>query len=169
MERTAILTIFGDEAIQFRLAALQDCRMVWEWANDPSIRQNSFSTDPISWETHVPWFTQAINNPEGLFVIVITDDQPIGQVRFKTENIQGVISVSLAQAKRGFGLGSKVIDMASRYLAHSRNIHLIHAYIKPDNIASIHAFKKAGYRFYQETEVNHNPALEYILSLEQTQ
>lgn len=159
----------GNEIFHLRMAVPQDCQLVWKWANDPAVRQNSFSAEPIPWETHKTWFDHILTDSSSLFLIAIESDHPIGQVRFKIESSQAIISVSLAQDRRGKGLGSKIIGMASRYLVQSQQINVIHAYIKPDNLASIRSFIKAGYIFGQETEVNHHLALDYIFPKEQTQ
>lgn len=141
--------------------------MVWEWANDPAIRQSSFSSEPIPWETHQAWFDSMLTDSNCLFLIIIENGQPVGQVRFKIKDLQAIISVSLDQAKRGMGLGSKVIGMASRYLVQSNHSGVVHAYIKPENLASVRSFIKAGFVFFQETEINDHLALDYVFTLEQ--
>jgi len=44
--------LFIQEACLLRLRPVcaDDCRMIWEWANDPLVRSQSFANDPIPWE-----------------------------------------------------------------------------------------------------------------------
>ncbi|MBI4644486.1 MAG: UDP-2,4-diacetamido-2,4,6-trideoxy-beta-L-altropyranose hydrolase, partial [Deltaproteobacteria bacterium] len=66
-----VLNHLGLETITLRAAVKDDCRMLWEWANDPEVRKNSFSSDPIPWEQHVSWFESKLRDPGYLFFIVL--------------------------------------------------------------------------------------------------
>ena len=41
---------FGE--INLRLAVVDDVFLLWQWANDPMTRANSFNTEAISWNVH---------------------------------------------------------------------------------------------------------------------
>jgi RimJ/RimL family protein N-acetyltransferase len=80
------------------------------------------------------------------FVAELTDGTPVGQVRFNIDTQEAVISVSLGAPFRGKGLASTIIRLASDKLFEQLSVSLIHAYIKLDNVASAHAFQRAGYQ-----------------------
>lgn len=140
----------GKPAIRLRVVSVDDCRLIWEWANESVVREMSFSTDRISWEEHVKWFQNQINDRLCHFYIATVEVKssiaPIGQVRFMTESDHAEISVSISSAFRGCGYGAEVISLASELLFLKTLARRIYARIKPNNIVSIRAFSRAGYR-----------------------
>jgi UDP-2,4-diacetamido-2,4,6-trideoxy-beta-L-altropyranose hydrolase len=137
------------EGLSLRLARAEDCRLVWEWANDSAVRSASFSGDPIPWESHREWFARKLTDPASVYYIA-TDDKgdPLGQVRFdvNVEGREAVISVSLTPESRGRGLGPKLIRLATELVLEEREVETVLAYIKQENARSRLAFLKAGYR-----------------------
>lgn len=133
--------------VRLRLATLDDCRMVWEWANEPAVRAASFDSNPIKWEEHVDWFNGRLQNPGCLYYIVLNDmGLPIGQVRFDTQGDNAEINVSISSDFRGQGFGTETIRAASERLFCETQVAGINANIKLENKASVRAFAKAGYR-----------------------
>ncbi|MGQ9874540.1 MAG: UDP-2,4-diacetamido-2,4,6-trideoxy-beta-L-altropyranose hydrolase [Chloroflexus sp.] len=143
-----------------------DCRILWQWANDQTVRENSFSSRLISWEEHLSWFTSKINDDKCVFYMVENDRGiPIAQVRFETTGSDdAIISVSVAEEHRGKGYGHLIINHASRKLLQTTNIKVVHAYIKPNNVSSLRAFERAGYTNVGEVSVSGQQALHLILS-----
>ena len=43
-----------------REAIIEDIDILCKWANDPLVRQNSFSTEKIRYEDHVKWFNRVL-------------------------------------------------------------------------------------------------------------
>jgi len=155
--------------VTFRQVREEDCRFVWEWANDPDIRAVSFSTDPINWENHVHWFTENINDDaQSFYILLDSDNEPVGQVRFAKNGKEAVISVSIGQKFRGKGYGTQGIRFTSEELFRVTEISSIRAYIKPENSKSVRAFTRAG--FHQElkrdTEDESNQGLMFVLHRE---
>lgn len=148
----------GQPRVFVRPAAECDQRLIWEWANDPQVRAASFSTEPIPWESHVVWFAEklAARNTHLLMVQTI-DDQPIGQIRFDVTDQEADLHISLAKGKRGAGLAVPAIQAALCRLFASRECECVHAYVKPENAASIRVFEKAGFeRMEMETVKGHS-------------
>jgi UDP-2,4-diacetamido-2,4,6-trideoxy-beta-L-altropyranose hydrolase len=134
------------EGLTLRPVEADDCHLIWVWANDPNIRSNSFSSEPIPWETHQTWFKAKLADPLSFFYLALDSTAtPIGQVRFQINQREAVISVSLASEYRRQGYGSQIIKLGSQHVFASTKISQIHAYVKPDNSASIRAFTKAGF------------------------
>ena len=47
-----VARMLADPILNLRPANVDDSRMLWEWRNEESVRQVSFSPDPIPWEDH---------------------------------------------------------------------------------------------------------------------
>jgi UDP-2,4-diacetamido-2,4,6-trideoxy-beta-L-altropyranose hydrolase len=153
-----------DHELTFRLAQADDCRLIWEWANDAVTRAASFSSKSISWEHHVEWFMAKLADPASFFYIALdTSSMPVGQIRYQVEGPEAVVSVSLVPEQRGRGYGSRIIRAASRQMFAATAIDSIHAYVKPDNAASIRAFTKAGFTDNGIAEVRGHLARHFVL------
>ena len=158
----------GQTAIQHRLATAADVQLYFDWANDPTTRHQSFNSEPISWEKHVAWFTRKVTDRCALLLVFETNaNVPIGQVRFerfdedRTEDVDNgytgtssetidlsldkAISISVDARFRGKGIASMLIEEACEFIRKRESaIHIV-AYIKPDNVASVRAFERAGF------------------------
>lgn len=155
-----------NEIQQLRLREVQnsDCRLLWEWANDPAVRALSFSPEVISWDKHMEWLQAKISNPDCChWMVEKLDGTPIGQVRGDLEGSLVVISITVEGSSRGKGYGTKIIRMASGKLLQAFQVDKLHAYIKTSNVASVCAFVKAGYRNNGITTREGHQAIHYIL------
>ncbi|MBI4238953.1 MAG: UDP-2,4-diacetamido-2,4,6-trideoxy-beta-L-altropyranose hydrolase [Deltaproteobacteria bacterium] len=140
-----------------------DDRRLWEWVNEPTTRAMSFSAEPIPWATHVAWLAARLHDPDCAFYLgVDTDDQPIGQWRVDRIHDEGVVSVGLAPQARGCGMGSALIAAGTRHVAYVMGLRRFHAYIRPDNAASVAAFTKAGYVEIEPTQLKDQPARHFV-------
>jgi UDP-2,4-diacetamido-2,4,6-trideoxy-beta-L-altropyranose hydrolase len=161
-----VLMHLNREAVRIRTARESDCRLLWEWANEPEARSLSFSSAAILWEDHRRWFTSKLADPN-CFIFIGFDDQDgaIGYVRFDiNDKCEAVVSINLDRSKRGFGHATQFLRMAIKELTRRTGIRAIHAFIKPDNSASVRTFEKAEFSWVGFENVRANPALHYILS-----
>jgi len=155
------------KVIKIRRAEPGDAALLWEWANDPQVRQLSFSQDFIPWEEHLRWFAGKLNDPNYVIFIVMDEAQnPIGQVRYQLSPGEATISVAVAQEHRYKGYGTAAIREASGKLLAEADVKLVHAYVKPDNPSSLRSFIKAGFKAVGDTEVEGCPALHLVLARE---
>jgi len=159
------LTAMRGEKVRLRRVRENDCRLLWEWANDPDVRAVSFSSEPIPWEEHLRWFNFKLSDSDCLFLIAEDSTGiPVGQVRFdKVRKNEAVISVSVDRENRGKGYGSTIIQLASQKLFDLTEIHVIHAYMKQNNEASIRAFMKAGYQESGATIISGHQTVHLVL------
>ncbi len=149
--------------LKLRCAREDDCRLLWEWASDPTVRSMSFSSASIPWEEHVSWFTQKLRDPScAIFIGLDMENLPVGQVRFDIHNQhEAEIDVSIEKESRGAGYASVLIDMAVKELLKITPVQLVHAFIKLDNSGSIRAFKKANFKDSGLKNVNGEAAGHY--------
>jgi UDP-2,4-diacetamido-2,4,6-trideoxy-beta-L-altropyranose hydrolase len=153
-----------DDELALRPVQSKDCRLLWEWANDPVARAQSFSTEKILWGKHVVWFESKRTDVSIHFYIAVDkNDVPAGQIRYQIDGQEALVSVSLAPEQRGRGYGAEIIRLGTRKLWATTKTNIIHAYIKQDNTASVRAFAKAGFISAGMTEVHGCPALHYVL------
>ncbi len=139
-----------------------DARLLYKWANDPVTRSASFNSNPIEWETHVEWLINSINSVKRVLYLIMDDETPVGSVRFDKED-KIIVGVTVAPDQRGIGYGARIIKYAcQRYLVENSK-GKIYAYIKPDNLASIKAFEKAGFVYFEEGVCNNFKCKIFIL------
>lgn len=159
MARTALASV------QVRPATLEDARPVLDWANDPVTRSVSFTQSEILWEDHQPWFARRLADP-GCRLLIGENAQgaPVGMVRFDLHEGVATISINIAPAHRGLGLGTDLLLVACRDLLNSGAATQIRALIKPDNTASQRAFQRAGFWPSGQVEAAGQPALSMVLN-----
>ncbi|MNS36647.1 hypothetical protein D3C72_688410 [compost metagenome] len=152
--------------INFRLAKEDDINLLFEWANEESTRINSYNTEKIDFVTHSKWLESQLKNPESIILIFESGIKSIGQVRFNTSQGETVIGITIDKAFRGQSMGSKVLVEACNYYHSYHPDRTITAYIKKDNVASIHSFQKAGFTLAGEKEIKGCPSMVYIKTKE---
>jgi UDP-2,4-diacetamido-2,4,6-trideoxy-beta-L-altropyranose hydrolase len=138
----------ADRLLKLRKVGQEDCELLWAWANDPIVRAVSFSSEPIIWEDHLKWFNEKLNSSSCYHFIFFNDqDEPIGQIRFDIdEQLQSIVSVSIASNQRNRGYGKLILQTAINELLKHISVNNIQALIKPDNLASIKLFESVGFK-----------------------
>jgi UDP-2,4-diacetamido-2,4,6-trideoxy-beta-L-altropyranose hydrolase len=153
-----------DADVWLRPVRAEDCRLLWEWANEPTVRASSFTTEAIPWEQHQQWFAARLNDPNCAFFIALNGaGVPIGQVRGDVSDRAAVISISLDPRFRGTGYGTKLIRKGSEILFERGNVDRVHAFIRHGNDASRKAFEKAGFNKVEDTIVRGHAASLLVL------
>ena len=152
-------------SLSLRPAAASDARLFWKWANEPVVRQASFNSAAVGWEEHKHWF-QRRRADEGsqLFIFEDTAGRVVATVRFEAENAAtSKISVTIGPEHRGLGLAPQIIKNAVSEVLRRTRLQKIEALIKPENTASLRAFRAAGFSFAGTTEVNGCEAAVYLI------
>jgi UDP-2,4-diacetamido-2,4,6-trideoxy-beta-L-altropyranose hydrolase len=159
-----VVTAIRAGTLQLRRVEEKDCRLLWEWANDPDVRAVSFSTEPIPWEQHVTWFKAKLADPNAvLYLATDTENVPVGQVRYQITQPDAVVSIDLAAGYRGRGLGGMALAMATEDLFGTTEVATVHAYVKPDNEPSIKLFNSAKFIRRAVESVRGRPAVHFVL------
>lgn len=151
-------------AIKLRRAQDGDCRLLWEWAADARVRSAAFSRAPITWEQHQGWFRDKMKNPRCLIFIGENEQgKPLGQFRIDLDREQdGEVDVSVSREHRGIGCSSWLIDLGVREVFAKTGAMRVHAFIRPENQASIRAFEDACFTRKGEGPVKGQPAIHYL-------
>jgi RimJ/RimL family protein N-acetyltransferase len=145
--------------ITLRPAGPDDCDQLWRWVNDPVVRASSFSGDSIKLDAHQRWFAARLDDPRSL--IFIAEDEagsPVGQIRFDLAGDAAEIDVTVDPSQRGRGIGAVLIARGVAALFERHDVAVVRARVKQSNVASIAAFRRAGFEPASETLVNDCPA-----------
>lgn len=132
--------------VYLREAESSDIDLLFKWANDPVVRNNSFNTDSIPYENHVIWFDKMMSDPSVLQYILVDDDSPVGQIRLNVRGSDAEIGYSIGTEFRGKGYGHMILKLIKEKIIkdHAEIINLI-AKVKPDNDASNALFQKENF------------------------
>ncbi len=136
-----------DRELKLRLVNEGDRRRLFDWAQDPAARAASFRSATISWEGHVRWFSERLQDRDS--VIYIGENaagEPLGLVRFQIKGEVAVLSVNVAPEVRGIGWGRKLIAFATHSWVREHSVRRIDAFVKLGNDASVRLFDAIGYR-----------------------
>lgn len=132
--------------VYLRKAVQSDMDLLFEWANDPAVRKNSFRSDPIPYADHVKWFNHIMGDENVLQFILMDEDNPIGQIRLNLDNEEAEIGYSISADYRGKGYGHKTLQLIMRKIqADYPQIKKLVAKVKPENMASKRLFESEGY------------------------
>ena len=159
-----VISAMRGAGLQMRRAEEKDCRMFWEWANDPEARAASFSQAPIPWEEHVVWFDKKRNDPQ-CCILVATEAQGLVIGQFRVDWLsgeEGEVDVSVAPAFRGRVYGTALIDRGVLFAFQQQPGGHLHEFVKLQNVASRRAFEDAGFQNLGEATVKGHPVIHYI-------
>ena len=133
--------------LKLRAAAAGDMELYYEWANDPSTRQNAFNQERIEYAEHASWFSNKLASDSAL--LLVAEDEhgvPVGQIRFDIADDTAEISFSIAGFYRGRGLGAEILRLGCQALRQRLGCKVrICGYVKTGNTPSNKAFIRAGF------------------------
>jgi len=121
---------------------MDDCRLLFDWANDEEVRANAIHMDQIRWEDHLVWFEKKIRSEQTKIFIMTVDKLPIGQIRYDlNENNEWIIDYSIATEHRGKGYGYYLLKETANKVKKS----ILIALVKQANLPSQILFEKSGF------------------------
>lgn len=137
-----------------RTATIEDMDLLFEWANNPTVRQNSFQTAEIPYAEHQEWYRRLLKREDCRQYIYVCDDEVIGQIRVTVENDAAEIGYSVCEEKRGMGYGQEMLRLLPTCIKRDfPQVKRLTARVKPENTGSQKAFLKAGFKeIYYEYE-----------------
>jgi RimJ/RimL family protein N-acetyltransferase len=124
-----------------------DINDLFRWRNHPDIRRNFFNSSPVSWSEHKRWFRAKKQDPNTTIYIACYEGTNIGSIRFEDKGEVIKVSIMLNPDFIGKGFGSEIIRIGTeKLIAEKRPKKFIVAEVKKENIASLKAFQKAGFK-----------------------
>ena len=133
--------------IALRRANETDAETLFQWANDPVTRANSFSTAPVQWPEHVAWLARRIQDAGTRLWLAVVGDDPVGSIRFQTQNnwSTAILSYQIAPTHRGLGLSRPIVTEGVRLLRAEYPGVVITAEVKPENARSLAVFRRLNW------------------------
>lgn len=130
-----------------REAVEADLDLLFDWANDPEVRRNSFSMAKIAYEEHRKWFLELLQDGSRKQYIYMADQIPIGQIRVIIQADKAEIGYSICKERRGRGYGKRMLALLQKQLLEDApGVRTLAARVKEENPASEHAFLDSGYQ-----------------------
>lgn len=127
-----------------RNVRFQDLDLLFHWANDSTVRNNAFNTDPIEYGGHCQWFANCMQRDDVQIFILVKNSALVGQVRFNIEEGKAEIDYSISSESRGKGLGNVIIRLGIEE-ANRMGIKELIAKVKDKNIPSQRVFLNNGF------------------------
>ncbi|WP_069187756.1 GNAT family N-acetyltransferase [Clostridium diolis] len=144
------------------MASKQDCDLLFDWANDKAVRENSFSSHKILYEDHIKWFNDKINSNKCFVFILKFKGNSAGLVRIDVEDKKAIISYSIDKNYRGRGLSKVMLDLLETEVVNNKiSINNLIGLVKFENVASQKVFESLKYN-----KIICNEFLEYEKYLE---
>jgi UDP-2,4-diacetamido-2,4,6-trideoxy-beta-L-altropyranose hydrolase len=159
-----VVSVLRSVRLRLRRAQENDIGLLWEWANDSQVRAASFSSAEIPWASHAAWFAKKLQQDQcRIFIAEDEKGTPVGQIRFDGRaDGDCEIDVSIAKAWRGRGVAATLIRQAVPLVWHAGHCAQIHALVKSENVASVKAFERAGFKRVSINNVQGNAAVHLV-------
>lgn len=142
------------EELKLIKASEKDCAIYWLWANDPSVRSKSFSTEKIHWPDHMKWFSSKLNSEDVSMWVLVYRGARFGQIRGEiVADDTAEVHFSVDRVARGRGFGSKMLSMSSDVIARDLGVSKIIGVVIEGNTASERVFEKAGFTLVDRREI----------------
>ena len=130
-------------------ASIKDSRIIWEWRNDTNTRLMFFENSKISWEDHMSWFKNALEDKNRIIYMGLTKDKPIGIIRFDRDpknSFSFKISINIDPNSRSKGYGKMLLNKGlKKFLKNHSESKIINAEIKKNNQISKKIFISCGF------------------------
>jgi len=134
----------GNEVV-LRPATSADRALLLEWRNDQDVVRFSLSGRPVAAAQHANWLASILAAPPLRLWIAEEAGEPVGQVRVDLEDATGTVSISVAPAHRGRGIGSRMLAALVVEMEPDAAVRTLRALVHRDNTASLRAFERAGF------------------------
>ncbi len=141
------------EQLSLRKATQEDAKMLFEWKNEALTRKNSFSSEPVPWESHIAWFEKKLKDENCLFYIMCENGADVGTFRIEIdpETATGLMHVTVDKDCRGNHTVQRILAVVEEEVKGLSLKYLL-AEVKPHNIASQKALDKNNYHVLERTE-----------------
>jgi spore coat polysaccharide biosynthesis predicted glycosyltransferase SpsG/RimJ/RimL family protein N-acetyltransferase len=128
-----------------RRAEPGDMEQVFRLANDPAVRSQSFSPEPIALADHARWFAARLASPDTAFFVLDLEGVVAALARFDRSGDAAEIDVAVHPAFRGRGLGARILREASPLAAAGLGVARLRGVVLEGNVGSRRCFARAGF------------------------
>ena len=144
-----------DNELRLRVADWTDADRILAWRNDPWIVAQGSLNRTVSFEEHHSWFARRIEDTRHPIWIVEIGGEPVGMARLDStpDRCKAEVSLYLMKSHCGRGKGPQVLARVAQ-TAKDLGHEILQAVVRRDNVASLKAFQKAGYRTVSRGETD---------------
>jgi RimJ/RimL family protein N-acetyltransferase len=137
--------------LNYRFAQESDVDLYYEWANDESVRSNSYNQSKIDYDSHVKWFLKKLLDKNCFFYLFFNKkNEAVGQVRIEKKETETIIGISIDSNHRGNSYSTEMLKKSCNDYLEKHPFNKISAYIKIENTSSLKSFEKSGFRDLEE-------------------
>jgi N-acetylneuraminate synthase len=139
----------------------EHARQVMEWRNDPFSLAMFYHHSPKTWESFWPEFRDTyFSHPSLPPMFLCTQGKRTAFLRYQpVRHPEGAnsgrtvdVSINVAPAARGRGLGRAAVELGSQYLSRTAGVDCVVAEVRVENEGSRRTFLGAGFREIGKTE-----------------
>ena len=141
--------IYG-ERVTLRPLQLEDAELVVQWRNDPEIRKQLFSQEPLTIESHLEWFRRPKSNRLDFVICLHESERPIGTVNYTHIDFQNGKAESGKmlgdRTQWGKGLAKEAFRLWLAFGFESLNLTYIYVRILSGNLRNIKLNERLGFQ-----------------------
>ena len=128
-----------------RPAESGDMEQILRLANDPLVRQNSFSPQAISLAQHAAWYAERLASSRTAFFVLDLAGVVTALARFDMIGDVAEVDVAVHPAFRGRGLGARILQESAVRAAARLGVSEMRAVVLEGNAESRRCFVRAGF------------------------
>jgi len=150
-----VQAVSAADHLRVRRACFQDAELLWQWANDPTVRMSSFHPGSIPLGEHIEWYKKKLTSPNTRIWMLELDQVPVAQIRYDrlcTDTAE--ISFSIAADYRGKGLGTRALVLTSGMACRELGVKRLKGVVFSSNEASVRTFTKSGFECVGQEQVS---------------
>lgn len=134
------------DGIRLRRADPADMEQIYRLANDPVVRENAFTSEPIVLADHARWYATRLASPDTAFFVLDLDGAVLAVARYDRVGDEAEIDVAVHPAFRGRGLGERILRESVPVAFVALGVSRLRAVVFACNAASRRCFTRAGFR-----------------------
>lgn len=134
------------DGIRLRRADPADMEQIYRLANDPVVRENAFTPEPIALVDHARWYATRLASPDTVFFVLDLDGAVLAVARYDRVEDEAEIDVAVHPAFRGRGLGERILRGSVPAAFVALSVSRLRAVVFARNAASRRCFTRAGFR-----------------------
>jgi len=138
-------SVLHRDVVQLRAATTEDRDILLAWRNDPVTVRYSRTGRGAEEDEHTAWLAEKLSDARTSIWMALVNGRPVGQVRIDRMGDEAEVHLTVDPASRGRGLGTEILRATLASIDDERLPALL-AEIREDNVASMRAFNRVGFR-----------------------
>lgn len=132
---------------RLRLMTEKDLEMVLSWRNDPTVRNNMYTSHEIAYSEHLKWWERESINPASVLLIAEISEQPVGVVTFTNvrNDYQSATWAFYSSNTRVRGVGTHMETAALHYAFTILDLNRLECEVLDFNYAVVNFHRKFGF------------------------